>query len=87
MRLEEKLEKSCREYATEKGYIFVKLEIKGWPDRMLLRDNGRTTFIELKTEQGRLTALQRYIRRVLKQLGFPVHVCKSLKQFKSILCD
>lgn len=49
--LELDLEKKCRQYARERGWVMAKLEKnghKGIPDDMLISPQGRVILVELK---------------------------------------
>ena len=49
----------------------------GQPDISLYLPGGRTVFIELKTEKGRVSDNQRERHELLKNLGFDVHVLRA----------
>ncbi len=58
------------------GYMVVKLiqtSKNGIPDLLLLKD-GIASFIEVKTETGRLSELQKYRIKQLEEKGFKVEV-------------
>ena len=52
-----------------KAYKFVSPANRGVADRLVLLPGGRVWFIELKTETGKLSALQEVFRREVMQLG------------------
>lgn len=56
----------------------------GWPDLEILH-LGRTVFIELKSERGRLIHSQKAMHAQLRDAGFPVHVARSLEEVQTIL--
>lgn len=57
------------------GIKSIKLQIKGWPDRMYLAPNGRVFFIEFKRPNGgRLSNAQKHRVAELKLLGHDVEV-------------
>lgn len=58
------------------GYLVIKLittTLNGIPDLLLLKD-GIAYFIEVKTETGRLSELQKYRIKQLEEKGFKVEV-------------
>ena len=58
------------------GYMVVKLiqtSKNGIPDLLLLKD-GIASFIEVKTEAGRLSELQKFRIKQLEEKGFKVEV-------------
>lgn len=59
--------------------IFKGLGVRaGVPDLVLLFPGGRTAFIELKAEGGRLSTSQRAFRNTVEYLGFPYAECRDL---------
>ena len=61
------------------GYMVVKLiqtSKNGIPDLLLLKD-GIASFIEVKTETGRLSELQKYRIKQLEEKGFKVEVLQK----------
>jgi hypothetical protein len=48
------------------------------PDLMLLKD-GKTFFIECKTEKGRLSELQKYRHEELQEHGFEVRTIYKIQ--------
>lgn len=60
----------------KRGYMVVKLiqtSKNGIPDLLLLKD-GIASFIEVKTETGRLSELQKFRIKQLEEKGFKVEV-------------
>jgi Holliday junction resolvase-like predicted endonuclease len=58
------------------GYMVVKLiqtSKNGIPDLLLLKD-GIASFVEVKTETGRLSELQKFRIKQLEEKGFKVEV-------------
>ena len=84
MGIETKLERKCREHASEKGYINVKMLTKGWPDRQFF-GQGRSFFVEFKTDIGRLSVKQDRTITKLDRLGHLCFTVDSFEQFKRIL--
>lgn len=66
----------CRD-AEDWGVWAVKLAvlgISGFPDRLCMAPGGRVAFVELKRPKGAPRALQGWIHRRLRALGFLVAV-------------
>jgi hypothetical protein len=57
----------------------------GVPDRIVLLPGGRVWFVELKTEIGRPTAVQRHWQRVLAGLGFKAVILHGLREVDAFL--
>lgn len=49
----------------------------GFPDRTVLSDPGRVTFVELKTPLGKLSSQQRQTIAELRSIGFSVEIPRS----------
>lgn len=74
------IEKDVEKYLCKK----VKTELKGWalkwqspglngvPDRIVLIPSGRIFFVETKAPGKKLRALQRWVRKQIRGLGFTV---------------
>lgn len=80
MTTEKRNEKKLRETCKKLGGIAVKLyslSLTGLPDRMVLMPGGRIWFVELKSERGKLSAMQNFVHRFLRNLGFKVEVLNS----------
>lgn len=54
--------------------------VAGFPDLMVLHWNGKTDFLELKTEDGRLSDEQFDIHSKLTARQYPVHVVRSVDE-------
>lgn len=66
-------------------YKFVSPGNPGVPDRIVITPAGRTIYVELKTEVGRLSALQRWQRGELEKRGADIRVLKGLDQVKDFV--
>lgn len=53
---------------------FVSPSSRGWPDRIVLLPEGRVAFVELKTDTGVLSEIQKHRIATLQKLGHEVHV-------------
>ena len=66
----------------KRGWLVVKLiktTMNGIPDLMALKD-GRTVFIEVKTDKGVTSELQKFRHEKLRSQGFAVHVCTCFEE-------
>ena len=73
---ESQIQKKIIDRYEKDGYMVVKLiqtSKNGIPDLLLLKD-GIAYFIEVKTETGRLSELQKYRIKQLEEKGFKVEV-------------
>ncbi len=85
LKLESSTERSFSEVVENSGYKDVKIRLKGWPDRLILLNNGYSFYIEFKREGKRPSKLQLYTHKQLRALGFHVYVCDNLVHAKCIL--
>lgn len=84
--LEKEIEKILREEvrsAGGKAYKWVSPGNTGVPDRIVIFKDTPPIFVELKTKNGKLTAVQRVQIETLKALGQKTYVLKGKKG----LCD
>lgn len=63
-----------------RAYKFTSPGNDGVPDRIVLLPDGLVIFVELKTEVGRLTRLQRIQCERIKSLGQKVRVLHGLQE-------
>ena len=61
-------------------FKFVSPGNPGVPDRIVVTPDGRTVYVELKTEAGRLSPMQKFQRTELQKRGADVRVLKGLEQ-------
>lgn len=66
-------------------YKFVSPGNTGVPDRIVITPTGRIIFVELKTQAGRLSALQKWQHRELEQRGAEVRVLKGMDQVQQFV--
>ena len=88
--LESTIEKQCIKLANALGLKNAKLSIPsngGFPDRLFLPRGGIPFFVEFKRKNGVLSMRQRKHLRELGILGYLVHVCYSVDDFKKVLVD
>ena len=87
------LEKDIEAYlkARVEGYLgkYIKLPAvyeSGIPDRLVLLPGGRLAFVELKRPKGgKLSALQVYQIKRLRELGFTAEVVRNYKDADELL--
>lgn len=64
---------------------FVSPGNPGVPDRLIIMPGGKVYFVELKTEVGRLSSIQKWQRQRYQQLGVDFRVIKGRKQAKEFV--
>lgn len=68
-------------------YKFVSPANPGVPDRVIIVPDGRTVFVELKTESGSLSKIQERQISEMRKRGADVRVCKGLESVKDLVED
>ncbi|BAL01513.1 hypothetical protein OBV_43140 [Oscillibacter valericigenes Sjm18-20] len=66
-------------------YKFVSPGNPGVPDRIVITPDGRSVYVELKTEVGRLAAIQQWQQREMQKRGLDVRVLKGLPEVKAFV--
>lgn len=66
---------------------FVTPGTLGVPDRIIITAKGRVIFVELKTETGRLTKIQRYVIGEMQKRGADARVVKGIDEVKELLAE
>ena len=61
-------------------YKFVSPGNPGVPDRIVITPNGRTYYVELKNEVGRLSSIQKWQHDELRKRGADIRTLKSMEQ-------
>lgn len=56
--------------------------VRGTPDGIVVQAGRRTGFLEFKSPHGRVTPEQAAMHDFLRKLGFPILVCRSLKELE-----
>lgn len=82
--LERDIQAKIMRYCRNNGilaYKFASPARRGVPDLLLVFIGGLTVFIEVKTEKGRLTALQQRELRILTEQGCIAKVFHSFEDF------
>lgn len=80
--VEKKLTDLTRQ-AGGKSYKWVAPGNRGVPDRILILPGGRIYFVELKTDSGRLTAIQIRQQKRLKELGANVRTLYGMGEIEA----
>lgn len=66
-------------------YKFTSPGSPGVPDRIVILPGGRTVYVELKTEIGRLAKIQQWQIAELRKRGATVRVLKGMDQVLDFL--
>ena len=66
-------------------FKFVSPGNPGVPDRIVITPAGRTVYVELKTEVGRLAAIQKWQHEELRKRGADIRTLKGLEQVKAFV--
>lgn len=66
-------------------FKFVSPGNPGVPDRIVITPAGRTVYVELKTEIGRLAAIQKWQHEEMRKRGADVRTLKGLDQVKAFV--
>ena len=66
---------------------FVSPSTPGVTDRIVITADGRVIFVELKTEIGRLSKIQKYVTGEMLKRGADVRIVKGLDQVKQLLVE
>ena len=66
-------------------FKFVSPGNPGVPDRIVITPTGRTVYVELKTEVGRLATIQKWQHEELRKRGADVRTLKGLEQVKAFV--
>lgn len=65
--------------------VCLKIGYDGWPDRLCVLPDGKFLWVELKRDDGELSALQKWRRAWLKNRGHRVEVPYSKEDVDEIL--
>lgn len=86
---ESSIEKKLREGITKRGGLCLKLSaqfFEGMPDRLIMLPGGRIDLIETKRPySGRLSPRQKYVHRLMLDLGIKVKIINSPEKVKKYL--
>jgi hypothetical protein len=86
--LERDLENYFTKRCKELNILSLKLNVRykrGWPDRIVIRKNGRVIWVELKRPGGKLSALQEQTHHQLRQEHHEVYVIDSKEGIDDVL--
>lgn len=67
------------------SYKFVSPSNPGVPDRIYLFPGGRIYFVELKTEIGRMSNIQKWQRQRIQDMGCRFYLIKGMPQAKEFI--
>jgi len=82
---ESEIQTKIIKYLESIGWLVVKIiqtNKNGWPD-LQAHKNGKTIFIEVKSETGKVSELQKYRHKQLKEQGFKTIIATSLKEIQN----
>jgi hypothetical protein len=85
---ERHIEKAVKEAALKLGYItykFTSASNRGVPDRLFINPNGYMFFIEFKTRDGKVTALQSKVFEDLGKYKVDVFIMNDIEQATKLL--
>ena len=85
---ESQIEKYLVRKVREKGglcYKFTSPGNPGVPDRIVITPDGRTIYVELKTDIGRLANIQKWQRSEMEKRGADVRVLFGMDAVKEFL--
>ena len=68
-------------------YKFISPGNPGVPDRLIITPEGRTVFVELKTEIGRLSEIQKWQTGEMRKHGADVRVVHGLDEVKHLVAE
>jgi hypothetical protein len=89
MTSESKIQSSCINHAKKQGWFVLKVircNVNGFPDASFFKD-GKTFFVEFKTEIGKQSKLQEYVESELIKQGFKYYLIRDLKEFQKIITE
>lgn len=85
---ESQIEKSLVKRVRDCGglcYKFVSPNNPGVPDRIIITREGRTVYVELKTEVGRLAKIQQWQIEQMRKRGADVRVARGIDEVKALV--
>lgn len=84
--IEAKLSRMVREHGGL-CYKFVSPGNQGVPDRIIITPDGRTVYVELKNEVGRLANIQQWQIDEMRKRGADVRVANGLPAVKALVAE
>jgi len=85
--LEKNLQQKIMQFCKANAILCVKVDstsTRGWPDLLVLMPCGQVFFVELKTQQGKISPLQEYTHKLIIGNKGKVYVIRSLQEFQAI---
>lgn len=82
---ESEIQSKIIKYLESVGWLVVKIiqtNKNGWPD-LQAHKNGTTIFIEVKSETGKVSELQKYRMKKLQEQGFKTIIATSIKDIQN----
>lgn len=67
------------------SFKFVSPNNPGVPDRIYIFPGGRIYFVELKTEIGRMSNIQKWQRERFKEMGCQFYLIKGMEQARTFI--
>jgi len=86
--LEKEIERRLGQMLERHGCLYLKFESPGnpgVPDRIVILPSGMTIYLELKTNFGRLSSIQKWQTGRLKERGADVRVIKGWEQAQAFV--
>lgn len=86
--LERDLERYFTAACKKRGLMTLKLNVRfsrGWPDRVVILQNERVLWVELKRPGGKTSALQDLVHTELRKRKHQVHVIDSKEGIDYVL--
>lgn len=68
-------------------YKFVSPGQPGVPDRLIVLPGGKVVFVELKTETGRLSNIQKWQTGRMRDMGLDVRKISGWEQAKALVLE
>ena len=87
---ESQIERRLTVMVRERGglcYKFVSPSNPGVPDRIIITPAGRTVYVELKTEIGRLAKIQEWQIDEMRKRGADVRVIRGIDQVTALVAE
>lgn len=88
MASEKLIERNLKKWVEYAGGLCIKLlatHFLGLPDRMCLLPEARIFFVELKSTGKKPTKIQERVHKMIRDLGFRVHVIDSMEDLELML--
>jgi len=85
IKLESTTERAFVNFVQLLGYSAIKIQKRGWPDRLVTLENGYAFYIEFKRAGKKAESLQEYTHNKIRNKGFHVYVCDNITHAKRVL--